>query len=97
MVVAVDGRDEPARSDGIVDCLHGKYQHEKNLMERIQRTVYTQIKTSPRSTAKNTQPVQVLVFRPLKKLAVKAAENAMVVENSYCDTCQPSSRPDTVT
>jgi len=41
-------------------------------------TVYNNIKKSPINTAKNTQPVQTFVLRPLKKFAVNAAENAMV-------------------
>jgi hypothetical protein len=36
------------------------------------------MKASPKKTAKKTQAVQVLVFRPLKKLAVNTAANAMV-------------------
>src|SRR5258708_33156568 len=55
-------------------------------------TVYTKMSTMPMKTAKNTQAVQTLVLSPLNKLAVMAAEMAIVVENSNWPTSKPSFR-----
>jgi hypothetical protein len=44
--------------------------------------VYAQMRIMPINTEKNTQPVQTLVFIPLKRFAAIAAEMTIVVENS---------------
>jgi hypothetical protein len=48
----------------------------------------------PINTEKNTQTVQTLVLRPLKRFAAIAAEMTIVVENSKPPTSNPSSRAD---
>jgi hypothetical protein len=82
VVVAIDRSDEPARGDGVVDGLVVKIVRICEWDRRSKLTVYTHTRTSPRNTAKKTQAVHVLVFKPLKKLAVNTAANTIVVESS---------------
>jgi len=52
------------------------------------------MKMMPKNMAKNIQPVQTLVLRPLKRFAAIAAEMTIVVENSKPPTSYPSFRAD---
>lgn len=85
MIVSIHGSADPSGRNAVIDGLETK-QVTVNVVANfflVVLTVYNKIRTLPRATAKNTQPVQTLVSNPLKKLATKTAEMTMTVENSY--------------
>ena len=84
VIVAVDSCGNPSRGDNGINGLEQRVRTERlhRKSTRKKRTVYPKISTMPINTAKNTQAVQNLVFSPLKRFAVIAAEMTIVVENS---------------
>ena len=83
MVVSEHGGVDPSGGNAVVDSLEAGIRWGYCEISRVLLTVYNKMRTLPRATAKNTQPVQTLVSNPLKKLATKTAEMTMTVENSY--------------
>ena len=81
MVIPENGSNGCAWREGRVYSLQNKLKAARKKGWEGCLTVNTQTITMPRKTAKNTQPVQAVVFRPVNKFAIITEDIAIVYEH----------------